>query len=79
MALAWTLRYFFMSFFASKRLRAMVSGISRFAFFWLKYFDHYLVRQPGAYDAASAFYFLGRKSDNVLSDRELVASYRGGF
>ena len=79
MALAWTLRYFFMSFFTSKRLRAIASGISRLAFFWLKYLDYYLVRKPGAYDAASAFYFLGRKSNNVLSDRELVASYRGGF
>lgn len=79
MALAWTLRYFLMSFFASPRLRAAASGVARVAFFWLKYFDHYLVRKPGALDAASAFYFLGAKGIHVLTDRELVASYEGGF
>ncbi len=78
-ALAWTLRYFLMSFFNSKHLRAAASVFSRFAFFWLKYFDHILVNKVAALDAASAFYFLGRKSDQVLSDRELVAAYRGGF
>lgn len=78
-ALAWTLRYFLMSFFNSSQLRAAASVFSRFAFFWLKYFDHILVNKVAALDAASAFYFLGRKSDQVLSDRELVSAYRGGF
>jgi hypothetical protein len=79
MALAWTLRYFLMSFFSSPQLRALASGVARTAFFWLKYLDPYLARKPGALDAASAFYFLGSKGSCVLSDRELVASYQGGF
>jgi SAM-dependent methyltransferase len=79
MALAWTIRYFLMSFFASTRLRALASALARLGFFWLKYLDPYLARKPGALDAASAFYFLGSKGTRVLSDRELVASYQGGF
>ena len=30
-------------------------------------------------DAAAAFFFLGRKNKTVLTDRELLASYKGGF
>ena len=79
MALAWTLRYFLLSFVQSARARAVVSGFSRLAFFWLIYLDRFLAHRPAASDAASAFYFLGRKSDSVLSDRDLIADYRGGF
>ena len=78
-ALAWSARYFLLSFCSRSWSRAAVSGFSRLAFFWLKYFDYYLVRRPAALDAASGFYFLGEKSGQVLSDRELMQSYRGGF
>lgn len=78
-ALAWTIRYFVLSFFTRPELRALVSGLTRLAFFWLKYFDRLLARRESAFDAASAFYFLGQKSGDVLPDRELVAAYRGGF
>ncbi len=79
MALAWSLRYFLLSFFSSPRCRALASGFSRLAFFWLIYIDRYLQTKPSANDAASAFYFMGAKSDETLSDRDLVASYVGGF
>ena len=78
-ALAWSARYFLLSFFRGKTSRAVVSGFSRLAFFWLKYFDLYLVHKAAATDSAAAFYFLGEKSRLVLSDRGLIASYRGGF
>ena len=78
-ALAWSVRYFLLSFCRRRWSRAAVSGLSRLAFFWLKYFDYYLVRSPAALDAASSFYFLGEKSQQTLSDRELIQSYRGGF
>lgn len=32
---------------------------------------------PGALDAASAYYFIGRKADRALTGREVVARYRG--
>jgi SAM-dependent methyltransferase len=79
MALAWSAYYFALSFFANAALRAAVAGLCRLSLFWLKYFDYLLIRRETALDAASAFYFLGEKTDQVLSDRELAASYRGGF
>ncbi len=78
-ALAWSTRYFLLSFFDSKTVRRIVSGIARLALGWLKYFDYYLAHRPAALDAASAFYFLGRKSPETLADRELLRQYRGGF
>ncbi|UUO08992.1 class I SAM-dependent methyltransferase [Blastopirellula sp. J2-11] len=79
MALAWTARYFMMSFFQSKRLRQAASLAARCSLFWLKYFDYYLVRRKASFDAASAFFFIGRKSESILSDRDLIADYQGGF
>lgn len=78
-ALAWSLRYFLLSFFSSERMRGIVSFGSRISFFWLKYFDYYLARKKQALDAASAFFFLGKKSPLILSDRELLSDYQGGF
>jgi SAM-dependent methyltransferase len=78
MALAWSLQYFILGFFASKLARTAVRGATRLLLFWLKYFDYYLAKQPQALDAASAFYFLGRKRDIALDDIELIHSFQGG-
>lgn len=78
-ALAWAARYFVLSFSTNPSLRAILSGLSRLAFFWLKYFDFYLKHKASAFDAAAGFYFLGEKRQEALSDQELVQSYRGGF
>jgi SAM-dependent methyltransferase len=77
MALIWSLQYFFLSFVKSSAARNIVKALTRLAFFWLKYFDYYLVNKPGTFDAASGYYFLGRKSETVLSDKELLKLYRG--
>ena len=79
MALGWTARYFLLSFVTSRLGRATVGGLSRLALFWLKYLDYCVLHKPSAMDAAFAFYFLGAKRDDVLSDHDLVRSYRGGF
>jgi len=76
-ALAWSYQYFLLSFVKSKAGRAFVEGIVRLTSFWLKYFDYYIIDKPTTLDAASAYYFMGRKSNRVLSDRELVELYRG--
>lgn len=47
-------------------------------FWWLKYLDGWLIQHPAGLDGASAFFFLGRKSDQPLSDQTLIAGYRGG-
>jgi hypothetical protein len=39
--------------------------------------DYLFGQRPAAIDAASCTYFLGTKSDRTVSDRELVATYRG--
>jgi SAM-dependent methyltransferase len=77
MALNWSLQYFFLSFVKSPAARNIVKALTRLTFFWLKYFDYYLINKPGAFDSASAYYFLGRKNDKVLSDKELLKLYRG--
>jgi SAM-dependent methyltransferase/uncharacterized protein YbaR (Trm112 family) len=79
MALAWSWQYFLTSFARSGRARTLAKVLARLTAWPLKYFDGYLSRQPGAYDAASGFYFLGRRSDRRLADRELVKLYRGAM
>jgi SAM-dependent methyltransferase len=77
MALAWAAQYFLLSFVRSLPARQAVIALSRLLLFWLKYFDYYLAPKPGAFDAASGYYFLGRKSHRALSEREIIGVYRG--
>jgi SAM-dependent methyltransferase len=76
-ALAWSYSYFLLSFPRSRPLRIAMRVFAALTAFWLKYFDRLLLQRPGAQDAAWGFYFLGRKSARVLSDRELIGLYRG--
>lgn len=78
MALAWSWQYFLLSFARSALSRRLLSVVARLTAFWLPYLDRSLIRRPEALDAASAVYFLGRRSDRALTDRELIALYRGG-
>lgn len=77
MALAWSYQYFLLSFVKSTAARALMKVIARLTGFWLKYFDYLTIDRAGSYDAASGYYFLGTKSDRTLSDRELLAQYKG--
>lgn len=77
MALAWSYEYFLLSFFRSRIARGFVRAFSRLTGFWLKYFDEMVRDKPGAIDASSGHYFLGRRSDSTLSDRDLITLYRG--
>ena len=62
----------------SRFSQALARRVAGFTGFWLKYLDYYLINKPGAYDAGSAFFFLGRKRDGyVLGDKELLELYRG--
>lgn len=77
MALAWSIRYFALSLTTSRIGRAIAYLTTRLTSFWLKYFDKYLVKKPGAFDGASGFYLMAQRSDEVLSDRELISLYKG--
>jgi hypothetical protein len=41
--------------------------------------DYYLnlINKPGTLDAASGYYFMGRKVEQVLSDLDLIKLYKG--
>lgn len=77
MALAWSYTYFIKSFTVSPLINSLLTILTRVTSFFLKYFDYYLIDKPGAYDAASGYFFLGRKSDHCLSDRELIKQFKG--
>jgi SAM-dependent methyltransferase/uncharacterized protein YbaR (Trm112 family) len=79
MSLAWSYQYFLLSFFQSKLARNFVKVFTRLTSFYLKYFDYYLQRKPGIFDAASGYYFLGRRSNAILSDKELIRLYKGAL
>jgi len=70
MALAWSIYYFLLSFVKTPTLKRIVTFFSSLAFFWLKFFDYYLVNRPGALDSASGFYFLGEKRSNEVPTRQ---------
>lgn len=76
-ALAWSVRSFLSGFTDSRILKKIINAISGLLFFWIKYFDYILIRKKSSYDAASGFFFLGRKSDRIISDREMIGLYRG--
>jgi SAM-dependent methyltransferase len=77
MALAWSYRYFLLSFAESRVLRRLLSYFASLTSFFLKYVDYYLIRKAGTIDAASAFFFFGRKKGPTLSDQMLLKLYRG--
>jgi SAM-dependent methyltransferase/uncharacterized protein YbaR (Trm112 family) len=76
-ALAWSYRYFMTSLTDSRPLRNLLSIFAKFTSFYLKFFDSLTFEKAASFDAASAYFFLGRKSEAILSDRELVRLYRG--
>lgn len=77
MALAWSYLYFLLSFSDSKAMRRLIKAFASLTSFFLKYVDYWLIDKPGAYDAASGCYLIGKKSDRELADRDLIGLYRG--
>jgi SAM-dependent methyltransferase len=76
MALAWSIRALFLSLSRSAVNQIFCYFILPFFLFWLKYLDWILIRSPRAADAASELYFLGRKSEATVSDREIIRQYK---
>jgi SAM-dependent methyltransferase len=77
MALAWAYRHFLTSFSSGRKSFLVISLFANLTAFWLKYLDYILIDKPGGYDGASGYFFLGRKADEPISDRELIKHYRG--
>ena len=78
-ALVWSLQYFLLSFVRHRASRAAIKVFARLAFAPWKNLDRLLNRRPGAIDAASGLYFLGRRAEQQLADRTLIAGYRGAM
>ncbi len=78
MALIWSLEYFLSAPLGTWGVaRALVRRVVTLGVFWLKYLDHFLASRPGGIDAASGTFFLGRRRDSPLSDREVLRAFRG--
>jgi SAM-dependent methyltransferase/uncharacterized protein YbaR (Trm112 family) len=75
--LSWSCRYFLRSFADRAATRFLADIAASLTTSWLWRFDSFLVRRPSALSAASGVYFLGRRSDVTLTDRELREMYRG--
>lgn len=76
-ALAWSWQYFLLSFSERPGTRKYLRAFAKFTSFFLPYFDYYLRDKAGAWDASSSFTFVGEKLDEPVSDREIIAGYRG--
>jgi hypothetical protein len=76
-ALAWSWRYFLRGLSGNRFVSAGLETFARVSAWPLLQCDRFLIYRPDAYDAASAYYFFGRKSEAVLSDADLVKRYRG--
>ncbi|HSW54158.1 MAG TPA: class I SAM-dependent methyltransferase [Ignavibacteriaceae bacterium] len=77
MALAWAYSHFLFSFFSSKRVRKLLVPFTRITSFFWKYFDYILINKPGTLDAASGYFFMGKKAEIPLDDRDLLKLYKG--
>jgi hypothetical protein len=78
MALLWSITYFLQAFVGRRRIpRGLIARLVTLGGFWLKYLDDFLVSRPGGIDAASGTYFLGRRRETPVSDREIVRGFRG--
>ena len=75
--LAWAWRYFLASFARSPRAAKVLFWIGRVTAIAIEQFDHLLGQRPGALDGASCVYFLGTRSPRAISDRDILAGYRG--
>ncbi|MFN8177542.1 MAG: methyltransferase domain-containing protein [bacterium] len=80
MSLAWAWHYFLLSLLGGRgKRRRPITAFAYLTSFWLRFFDRALIARRETLDGASGLYFLGRKGDRTLSDRELIGEYRGAI
>ena len=74
--LAWSYQYLLLGLFGyTSMLRYFIKAFARITGFWMKYFDYLEIWNPYRTDGASAIFFIGKKSNIVLSDRDILAKY----
>jgi len=78
MALAWSIQHLLLSFTTDRTLRRIIKGLAALTLFPLKYLDRFLIDRPGAFDAASAYFFLGKKAGgDDKFPKQILTLYRG--
>ncbi len=78
MAVAWSFRYLARSLTRRPGLATAILGrIAVLLTGWVKHIDRLILANPGVRDAASGTYFLGRRRQDAIDDRALIADYRG--
>ena len=60
-----------------RAVRALLRIFGILTSFWWKYLDPVLVRNDVSFDVAGGFAFIGRRSESILADRDLIRGYRG--
>jgi SAM-dependent methyltransferase len=77
-SLSLAIRYFLRAIPRRRGLAVkLLDFVASWSAFWLSYLDKRVIQHEGAYDAAAGLYFLGRRAEAPMSDRELIAAYRG--
>lgn len=76
-ALVWALEHFAASVCGTGMMSRVGRGVTRLAFFWLKYADILLSKRPAALDACSCTFLYGRRREGIVSDQEIVEGYAG--
>lgn len=77
MTLLWAWCYFLRAFSRSNLGAKAAMAFGRLTGFWLLWLDRFLGSSPGAYDACSGVYFLGRKGGVAITPRDMIGEYRG--
>jgi hypothetical protein len=69
-ALVWSIRYFSRALGAGSKLSLLIS----LPFFWIRYLDAF-ARGRAVADAASGFFFLGRRADQAIDPHSMTKYY----
>ena len=69
-ALVWSIRYFCRALGAGEKLSLLIS----LPFFWIRFFDVF-ARGRAVADAASGFFFLGRRADRMIDPHSMTKYY----
>ncbi len=75
--LAWSWLYFVTGFARSRSQLRALEAFARLTGFWLQYLDGWVINTPRGRDGTWGYYFCGRRSEDLLSDRELIGLYDG--
>jgi SAM-dependent methyltransferase/uncharacterized protein YbaR (Trm112 family) len=78
--LGYALAYFWMALLTSFGWPAgakVAKYAGNYLIFWLRYLDAFVRRSPISIDAAASYYYIGRRSEATLADREIVGMFKG--